>query len=134
MEPLDLRLVTSSQAGPCSAAPLTQAGAGTACDLAGETTYQLGESLGVVTPASASRSGQGPDQTIDLTFGREDTDTLAEVTGEVVGSELAMLAGGRVISAPVVMAPIEVGAVQLSFGSASEADTVAAALGLSATS
>ena len=64
--PLQLRLVTSSQAGPCTAPPLTADGPGTACDLDGTTTYELAESLGEVTPTSVTRAGQGAAQTVGV--------------------------------------------------------------------
>ncbi len=130
--PLQLRLVTSSAQDRCSAAPLTSAGPGSACNSAGTTTYELGESLGVVTPTSVTRTGRGAGQTVDVMFDTADGNTLAEVTRAAVGKQLALLAEGRVLSAPRVAAAITGGALTFSFGTAAEADQVAAALGATA--
>ena len=42
------------------------------------------ESLGVVTPASVSRDGQGTGQTVATEFDPADASTLGDVTGEAV--------------------------------------------------
>lgn len=132
--PLQLRLVTSSAAGPCSAPPLTSDGPGTTCDRTGTTTYELAESLGVVTPTSVTRDGQGAGQRVVVEFDKEDASTLSDVTGKAIDKQLALLLKGKVLSAPTVKDPITAGKVTFGFGTASEADQVAALLGASATS
>ena len=133
--PLQMRLVTSSAEGPCSAPPLTSDGPGSACDRAGTTTYELGESLGVVTPTSvALPNDQGSGQTVVLEFDKADTSTLGDVTRGAVEKHLAILLGGRVLSAPLVKEPITTSQLTLAFETASEAEQVAAALEASATS
>jgi len=134
-QPLQLRLVTSSAEGPCSAPALTSDGPGSACDRAGTTTYELGESLGVVTPTSvALPNDQGSGQTVVLEFDKADTSTLGDVTRGAVEKHLAILLGGRVLSAPLVKEPITTSQLTLAFETASEAEQVAAALEASATS
>lgn len=128
---LQVRVVTSSTQGPCSAPPLTTDGPGSACDGSGTTTYDVGAALGVVTPTSVTREGDGAGQTVDVQLGTAGTTTLRDLTGAVLDQQLAVLLDGRVISAPRVTAPITTGRVTFAFGTASEADRVAAALGAS---
>ncbi len=131
--PLQLRLVTSSAEGPCSAPPLTSDGPGSACDRAGTTTYELGESLGVVTPTSVTRDGQER-QTVDAEFDKADASKLGDVTGKAVEKQLAILLDGKVLTAPVVKEPMTTGKVTFAFGTAAEAEKVVAELSASATS
>lgn len=130
---LELRIATSSAAGPCTAPPLTSDGPGSACDMTGTTTYDVGASLGVLTPMSATRDLQGAEQTLLLQFGTADTTALGDTTAEALGQQLAVLLDGRVISAPSVQAPITEGKVVLGFGTSADADQVAEALGASPT-
>jgi preprotein translocase subunit SecD len=130
---LQLRLVTSSAEGPCSALPLTSEGPGSACDRAGTTTYELGESLGVVAPKSVKRNGQER-QTVDVEFDKADASKFGDVTGKALEKQLAILLDGKVLSAPVVKAPLTTGKVSFTFGTAAEAEKVATELGASATS
>src|SRR5450631_252448 len=131
--PLQLRLVTSSAEGPCSAPPLTSDGPGSACDRAGTTTYELGRSLGVVTPTSVTRDGQGPGATVVAEFDKADASKFGDVTGKAVEKQLAILLDGKVLSAPVVKEPLTSGNVSFAFGTATEAQKVATELGASAT-
>ena len=130
--PLQLRLVTSSAEGACSAPPLTSDGPGSACDRAGTTTYELGESLGVVTPTSVTRDGQER-QTVVAEFDKADARRLGDVTGKAVEKQLAILLDGKVLSAPVVKEPLTGGNMAFTFGTAAEAEQVAAELGASPT-
>ena len=132
--PLQLRLVTSSAKGPCSAPPLTSDGPGSACDRAGTTTYKLAESLGVVTPTSVTLDGQGAGQTVVAEFDKADASKLGDVTSEALEKRLAILLDGQVLAAPVVKESMTAGKVTFAFGTASEAEQVAAELGASATS
>jgi preprotein translocase subunit SecD len=131
---LQLRIVTSSAQGPCSAPPLTSKGPGKACDRAGTTTYELAESLGVVTPTSVTRDGPGAGQTVVAEFDKADASNLGDVTGKAVEKQLAVLLDGKVLSAPLVKEPITAGKVTFAFGTAAEVEKVAAELGASATS
>jgi preprotein translocase subunit SecD len=132
---LQLRLVTSSAEGTCSAPALTLDGPSSACDRAGTTTYQLGESLGVITPISVVLpKDQGSAQSVILEFDKADTGTLAEVSRQAIEKHLAILLDGRVLSAPLVKNPITTDQVTHAFGPSSEAKQVAAELGASATS
>jgi hypothetical protein len=131
---LQLRLVTSSAEGPCSAPPLTSDGPGSACDTAGTTTFELAESLGVVTPTAVTRGGQGAAQNVVVEFDTADTSTLSDVTGKAIDKQLAALLNGKVLSAPTVKSAITTGKVTFAFGTASEAERVAAELGASPTS
>jgi hypothetical protein len=126
--PLQMRLVTSSAEGPCSAPPLTSDGRGSACDRAGTTTYELGESLGVVTPTSVTLDGQGTGQTVVAEFDKADASMLGDVTGKALEKQLAILLDGKVLSAPVVKEPLTGGNLSLAFETASEAEQVAAEL------
>ena len=118
----------------CSAPPLTSDGPGSACDRAGTTTYELAESLGVVTPASVTRDSQGTGQTVVVEFDKAEASTFSDVTGRAIDKQLALILDGKVLSAPPVKDPITAGEVTFGFGTASEADQVAAELGASATS
>jgi hypothetical protein len=124
---LQLRIVTSSTEGPCSAPTLTSAGPGSACDRAGTTTYKLAKSLGVVTPRSVRRDAQG--ESVEADFDKADATRFGDVTGEAVEKQLAVLLDGRVLSATVVKEPITSGKVTFALGTASEAKKVAAELG-----
>lgn len=97
-------------------------------------TYELAESLGVVTPTSVSRDGQGTGQTVVAEFDTADARMLGDVSGAAVEKQLAVLLGGQVLSAPVVKEPITAGRAAFAFGTAAEAAQVAAELGASATS
>ena len=129
---LQMRLVTSSTEGPCSALPLTSDGPGSACDRAATTTYELGKSLGVVTPTSVTRDGQER-QTVNAEFDKADATKFGDVTGKALDKQLAILLDGKVLSAPVVKAALTTGKVAFTFGTAAEAEQVAAELGASPT-
>lgn len=127
--PLDLRLVTSSAPGSCSAPPLTADVAGDACDLAGSTTYVLGAPLATVTPRSVVRRTGTAGPSVVATFGPTDTTTLRDVTAGQVNKQVALLLHGKVVAAPVLTAPITNGSVTFSFSTAAQADDAVAALG-----
>ena len=128
-KPLQLRLVTSSVEGTCSAPALTSGGPGTACDRAGTTTYVLGKSLGTVSPTSVVLSkDQGSVHSIILELNKADTGTLSTVSGDAIDKNLAIVLDGRVLSAPLVKAPITTSPLTLAFGTGSEAKQVAAEL------
>jgi hypothetical protein len=133
VQPLQLRLVTSSASGPCDAPAPTSDGPASACDWAGTTTYELGESLGVITPTSAVRStGQGPEQVVvALELDEADAGTLGDVTADARQQHLAMLLDGRVISAALVMDPVTTGRIELALGTGPEAGRIVARLGAS---
>lgn len=126
---LDLRLVTSSMPGECTAPALTTDAPGTACDLDATTTYELGESLGHITPASVQLGGGQPaGATVELTFEGADQESLAAVTDGVIGQQLAMLADGTVLLATQVMSPIPGGAMEISAGTPTTASAIVALL------
>jgi len=131
--PLQLRIVTSSQEGPCNVPPLTSDGPGSACGRAGTTTYELDESLGVVTPTSVTRDGSGTGQTVVVAFDEADAAKLSSISSEALDKQLAILLAGKVLSAATVKASIGAGPVKFAFGSAAEAEQVAAVLGASTT-
>lgn len=126
---LDLRLVTSSRSGECTAPALTTDAPGTACDLGATTTYELGESLGHVTPASVQLGGGQPaGATVTLTFEGTDQATFAAVTDDAIGQQLAMLADGTVLLAAQVMSPIPGGSMVLSADTPATASAIVAVL------
>lgn len=125
---LQLRLVTSSTDGPCDAPALATDGPGTACSEDGTTTYQVGASLGTITPTSVTRPDVGGGQVLDLAFDQAGSAKLGEVTGKAIGKQLAILIDGRVLSAAQVADAITGGTVQMSFGTSAEAARVAALL------
>lgn len=134
-KPLQLRLVTSSVEGTCSAPALTSDGPASACDSAGTTTYELGKSLGTITPTSITLSkDQGSTHSVILELNKADIDTLGNVSGEAIHKNLAILLEGRVLSAPVVEAPITTSPLTLAFETASDAKQTATELRASATS
>ena len=94
----------------------------------------MGESLGVVTPTSVTLDGQGAGQTVDAEFNKADASKLGDVTGKALEKQLAILLDGKVLSAPVVKAPLTTGNVSFTFGTAAEAEKVATELGASPTS
>ncbi len=129
IKPLEFRLVTSSVDGACDVPALTTAGAGRACDTAGTITYELGSSLGTVTPTSVtSPTDQGSAHSVILELSTADSSTLGTVSGGAIGKNLAILLDGRVLSAPLVAAPITTSPLALAFGSASQAEQTAAAI------
>ncbi|MBC7559413.1 MAG: hypothetical protein H7270_08665 [Dermatophilaceae bacterium] len=130
--PLQMRLVKSSAEGPCSALPLTSDSPGSACNRAGTITYELGESLVVVTPTSVTRDGQDR-QTVNAEFDKAGASKFGDVTGKAVEKQLAILLDGKVLSAPVVKAPLTTGNVSFTFATAAEAEKVATKLGASLT-
>lgn len=133
-KPLQLRVVSSSVGGTCSAPALTSVGPASTCDRAGTTTYQVGESLGVVTPTSVVLAEpQGAAPSVVLEFDKADTGTFGDVSREAIDKHLAILFDGRVLSAPLVKNPITSSKLTLPFGTASEAKQVAAELSSSAT-
>jgi preprotein translocase subunit SecD len=133
-KPLQLRLVISSVDGTCTAPALRSDGPASACNTAGTTTYELGKSLGTVTPTSVTLSAdQGSAHSIILELNAADTSTLGKVSGDAIDKNLAIILDGRVLSAPLVKAPITSSPLTLAFGTASEAKQTAAELGASAT-
>ena len=129
---LQLRIVISSAPGRCTAPSLTSDGPGSACDKAGTTTYELGESLGVLTPTSVTRDGQEK-QSLRAEFDKADASKFGEVTRKALEKQLAILFDGKVLTAPVVKEPLTGGNMSLTFGNTAEAEKVAAELGASAT-
>jgi preprotein translocase subunit SecD len=87
-----------------------------------------------VTPASVTRGGQGAGQTVVVEFDKAGASTLSDVTGKAIDKQLAALLNGKVLSAPTVKSAITTGKVTFAFGTASEAERVAAELGASPTS
>lgn len=133
-QPLQLRLVTSSVEGPCTVPTLTSDGPASACDRAGTTTYELGKSLGTITPTSVKISNdQGSAHSVILEFNAADISTLGTVSSKAIDKNLAFVLDGRVLSAPLVKAPILTSPLALAFGTASEAKQTAAELTSSAT-
>jgi len=128
-KPLQLRLVTSMVDSTCTAPTLKSDGPGTACNAAGTTTYELGESLGTLTPTSVTLSTeQGSAHSIVLELNSADTSRLGKVSGAAIDRNLAIVLNGRVLSAPVVKTPITSSPLTLAFGTASEAKEIAADL------
>ncbi|MEO7123259.1 MAG: hypothetical protein ABI400_09150 [Lacisediminihabitans sp.] len=133
-KPLQLRLVTSSAQGTCTEPALNSDGPGKACDKAGTTTYELGKSLGTVTPTSVTLSkDQGQAHSVTLELSAADTSTLGAVSGKAINKNLAIVLDGRVLSAPLVKDAITTSTLNLAFDTASEAKQTAAELKASAT-
>jgi hypothetical protein len=125
-KPLQLRLVTSSTEGSCNAPALTSDGPGSACDTAGTTTYELGKSLGTVTPTSVTLSkDQGPAHSVAVELNKTDTSTLGKVSSGAIEKHMAIVLDGRVLSAPIVKAPMTTSTITLGFETASEAKRAA---------
>lgn len=124
MHSLQLRLVTSSTAGTCSAPPLTTDGPGSACDREGTTTYVLGKSLGTVTPTSVSTQGHG----VYLEYDQAGVDTMREVTTSALDKQMAILLDGKVLGAPVIKEPLTTRSGELALATPAEAEAVAAEL------
>lgn len=64
-------------------------------------------------------SGNTPQSSIEIGFAQADADALADLTGALAErtapqNQLAVIAGDQVLSAPLVMAPLTDGAVQIS--------------------
>jgi hypothetical protein len=133
-KPLQLRLVISLVHGRCSAPALTSDDPASACDRSGTTTYDLGKSLGTVTPTSVVLSkDQGSAHSVILELNTADISTLSAVSGKAIDKQLAVILDGRVLSAPLVKDPITTSPLTLAFGTASQAKQVAAELSASAT-
>lgn len=133
-KPLQLRLVTSSVDGACTVPALTTDGPASACGSTGAVTYQLGKSLGTITPTSVTLAkDQGPAHMVVLELNSADTATLGTVSGEAMDKKLAIILDGRVLSAPNVKAAITTSPINLAFGTAAEAKQAVADLSASAT-
>ena len=133
-KPLQLRLVTSSVDGTCTALVLRSEGPASSCNKAGTTTYELGKLLGTVTPTSVTLSkDQGSAHSITLKLNTADMSTLGKVSGDAIDKKLAIVLDGRVLSAPLVKAPITDSPLNLAFGTASEAKQTAVELRKSTT-
>lgn len=76
---------------------------------------------------------QGSAHSVILVLNQADTSTLGNVSGDAIDKNLAIVLDGRVLSAPLVKAPITTSPLTLAFGSASEAKQTAADLSASAT-
>ena len=126
---LQLRLVESSTDGPCSEPPLASSAPGSACGVSGTTTYQVGASLGEVTPTAVTAwtgAGDAAGRVFDMEFDDSGKAKLADVTRGAEGNDLAILVAGQVLSAAHVMAPITGGRFRLATTTPDEAATVAA--------
>ncbi len=123
---LQLRLVASEAGGPCSDPPLASDGQGRACDITGGFVYQLGPTLGEVTPTTATEN-QGTPQ-VDVSLDQVGSTTLDHVTRSAVGQQLAILLDGRVVMAMTVMDPITNGRFALKMATRAEAQQLVAAL------
>jgi len=75
-----------------------------------------------VTPTSVTLDGQGSGQTVVVGFDKADASKLGDVTREALEKQLAILLDGKVLSAPVVKAPLTTGKVAFAFGTATEAE------------
>ena len=126
--PLELRTVTSSTEGPCTAPLLTSQTAGPACDFTGATTYQLGVPLGTVTLTSVTTTDRPDSSQIDVTFDEPGRATLESITTGAVGTQLAILVHGRVITAPRVMQPRTTSQGEFAGGTAAQAQQIADAI------
>ena len=123
---LEFRTVTSSTEGPCTAAPLTTATAGAACDFTGaRETYQLGAPLGTATPTAVSTTDRSGSSQIDVTFDERGRVTVQAITVNAVGTQLAVLVHGRVIAAPRVMEPLSAAQTEFAGGTAAQAQQIA---------
>lgn len=123
---IELRSVDASADGPCTVESLESDAAGSACGAGEAKTYELGELLGVVLGESAEATSDSPSVTVRLDA--DSIETWRTVTAGVMGNELALLSGGRVLAATTVMAPATSGAIELAFDSASKADEFVASL------
>jgi preprotein translocase subunit SecD len=125
---LQFRLVTSSADGPCAVPALVTDGPGSACGEAGTTTYQVGASLGTITPTAVTRPGVAGGLALDLGFDQAGSAKLGELTGKAIGKQMALLVDGRVLGASRVMDAITTGTVRLSVATSAEASQIAALL------
>jgi hypothetical protein len=133
-KPLQLRLVVSSVDGTCSAPALSTDGPASACNRAGNATYELAKSLGVVTPTSvAFPENEESANLVILELNTADTGTLGDASRAAIDKHLAIVLDGRVLSAPLVKDPLTTSQLTLAFGTASEAKQVVADLRASAT-
>lgn len=126
--------MTSSTEGACDAPALATDGPGTACSEVGTTTYQVGASLGTITPTSVTHPDARGGLEVDLAFDQTGSAKLGEVTGKAIGKQLAVLINGRVLNAPHVADAITGGTVRMSFATSAEATRVAALLRAAPTS
>lgn len=127
---LQIRTVSSTTPGQCSAPPLTGAAAGRTCSLDSKTTYDLGPSLGELTVTGAQLAVDPPTdgQVVVVDVDRPSAKMLKDVTTRSVGESLAVLLGGRVATAATVQGPIGSGRLQLASGDPAVVAQVAASL------
>lgn len=134
LAPLELRSVTSSTDGPCTAPPPVTAAAGAACDFTGGTTYQLGAPLGTATPTSVETTDRPDSSLITVTFDEPGRATIASVTSDAIGTQLAFLVHGRVITASRVMEPITTNQAEFAGATSAQAKQIADAIRTTAAS
>jgi preprotein translocase subunit SecD len=127
--PLQLRVVGSMVDGACTAPSLKSDGPASACNTTGTTKYELGKSLGTITPTSVTLSAdQGSAHSIVFEFNAADTSRLSTASGTAMNKNLAILLDGRVLSAPLVNAQITSSPLTLAFSTAAEAKQTVIAL------
>ncbi|HET7661645.1 MAG TPA: hypothetical protein VFK66_14740 [Oryzihumus sp.] len=130
---LELRLLTSAAAGPCSRPPLTSAGPGRACAMSGSGTYDLGPALAAVAPTRAEIHDDPVGPVLVVWLDGSGRQRLADVTRQAVGRRLAVLVQGRVLVAPEVQRPVTEGRMVLAVPTRLVAAQVAGALHASET-
>ncbi|WP_121434848.1 SecDF P1 head subdomain-containing protein [Actinomadura pelletieri] len=119
-EPLTFYQVAEVATAPCAA--------GTVPEVDGPTCYRLGDrrmTIGRVQSIRATYNGASgqTDWSVELTLTKADATAFGRLTGEAAaqpegspGRQIAIVVGGRVISAPSVEAPIPGGTVMISGG------------------
>jgi preprotein translocase subunit SecD len=124
--PLEIRPVTSTKPGACPSGGPGVNGA----DVGGPTCFQLGTGMTVAKVAEArAESGTGG-WLVDISLNTQDATRFTALTRKYQNHRLALVTGGKVVSAPTVREPIAGGRVQIAGNlTGDEAKKIARSLG-----
>jgi preprotein translocase subunit SecD len=133
LEWLPVRAAAPAQPAACDRPPTP----GHQCDVAGHTSYQLGEApfqlAGVTAVTARAAAGQGGGWVVQFAVDARTRTALAEYTAANTGKPVALSDGLRVITAATISAPIPGGRLAISgTGSQRDARAIAARITLAA--
>ncbi len=125
--PLELADVVSTRAGGSCGGREVPASDGTSC-------YRLGtdvlpvKQLSAVTVTDAPQPGQPDRSVVGLALGPADTARFQQQTDRLIGRQLAIVLGGRVLDAPVIQTTIPSGVFQVARPTRNETMAIARAV------
>lgn len=120
-----------AKTAPCSPQPAQHAAAGAGAVLRYlDGCVKLDNLAATLTsPVQAQVTGSNGSWAVDVTLNKQQTSTLARVTTDAIGRQVAVVGDGQVLLAPIVRAPIVDGSLRVSGLSADEANNMKHILG-----